>query len=76
MTVSYKQKELNIIATLFNVEPADEPDNLQHEIIELQRRANKVYVRPEDSPILRRRALKFASLFDNLLQKLTLTKTI
>uniref|UniRef100_UPI00358F8063 general transcription factor II-I repeat domain-containing protein 2A-like n=1 Tax=Myxine glutinosa TaxID=7769 RepID=UPI00358F8063 len=31
-----KQRELNIFATPFNVEPADVPDNLQHEIIELQ----------------------------------------
>jgi hypothetical protein len=27
---------LNISATPFNVEPADVPDNLQHEIIQLQ----------------------------------------
>uniref|UniRef100_UPI0035901BC1 general transcription factor II-I repeat domain-containing protein 2-like n=1 Tax=Myxine glutinosa TaxID=7769 RepID=UPI0035901BC1 len=31
-----KQRELNIFATPFNVEPADVPDNRQHEIIELQ----------------------------------------
>ncbi|XP_035862707.1 general transcription factor II-I repeat domain-containing protein 2B-like [Sander lucioperca] len=31
-----KVKELNIFTTPFNVEPADVPDNLQHEIIELQ----------------------------------------
>lgn len=27
---------MNIFATAFNVEPADVPDNLQHEIIQLQ----------------------------------------
>lgn len=31
-----QQMELNIFANLFNVEPADVPDNLQHKIIELQ----------------------------------------
>ena len=31
-----KQKELNVFATLFNVEPADVPDNLKHKTIELQ----------------------------------------
>ncbi|XP_045114791.1 general transcription factor II-I repeat domain-containing protein 2-like [Portunus trituberculatus] len=31
-----KQQELNIFATPFNVVPADVPDNLQHEIIQLQ----------------------------------------
>jgi hypothetical protein len=34
--VKSKQMELNIFATPFNVEPADVPDNLQHEIIQLQ----------------------------------------
>jgi hypothetical protein len=28
--------ELNIFATPFNVEPADVPDNLHHEIIQVQ----------------------------------------
>lgn len=27
--------ELNIFAVLFNVEPADVPDNIQHKIIQL-----------------------------------------
>lgn len=31
-----KQRELNIFATLFSLELADEPDIIQHEIIELQ----------------------------------------
>ena len=31
-----KQKELNIFATPFNVEPADMPDELQLELIQLQ----------------------------------------
>jgi len=90
-----KQRELNIFATPFNVEPADVPDNLQHEIIELQSndelkaRYNnlpllefyKLYVRAEDFPILRRHALKFASLFgttyscEQFFSKLTLAKT-
>nr|KAF6501074.1 hypothetical protein HJG59_008055 [Molossus molossus] len=34
--VKSKQMELNILATPFNVEPADVTDNLQHEIIQLQ----------------------------------------
>ncbi|XP_060767151.1 general transcription factor II-I repeat domain-containing protein 2A-like [Neoarius graeffei] len=71
------EKDLNIFATPFNVEPADVPDNLQHKIIELQSnnelkaRYNnlpllefyKLYMCPEDFPTLRRHALKFASLF-------------
>ncbi|KAI7789328.1 putative general transcription factor II-I repeat domain-containing protein 2-like [Triplophysa rosa] len=62
-----KQKELKIFATPFNVEPSDVPDNLQHEIIELQSNDEckakynnlpllefyKLYVRSEDFPILR-----------------------
>jgi hypothetical protein len=67
--------ELNIFATLFNVEPADVPDNLQHEIIQLQSndelkaRYNslpllefyKHYTRicNDEFPILRRQALKY-----------------
>ncbi len=31
-----KQKEQNIFATLFYVDPADVPDSLKHEIIELK----------------------------------------
>lgn len=31
-----KQKALNILATLFNVEPAGVPDNLQYDTIQLQ----------------------------------------
>ena len=31
-----KQKEVNIFAMLFNVKPADVPDNLQHKNTELQ----------------------------------------
>lgn len=34
--VKSKQKGRKIFATLFNVEPADVPDNLQHKIIELR----------------------------------------
>uniref|UniRef100_A0A8C1LT94 Uncharacterized protein n=1 Tax=Cyprinus carpio TaxID=7962 RepID=A0A8C1LT94_CYPCA len=72
-----KQNELKIFAAPFNVEPSDVPDNLQHEIIELQSNYElkakynnlpllefyKLYVRCEDFPILRRHVLKFASLF-------------
>ncbi|KAM4043803.1 general transcription factor II-I repeat domain-containing protein 2-like [Anomaloglossus baeobatrachus] len=75
--VKSKQMELNIFATPFNVEPADVPDNLQHEIIQLQNddelkaRYNnlpllefyKRYVSNDDFPTLRRHALKFASVF-------------
>ncbi|KAL7395106.1 hypothetical protein ABVT39_010220 [Epinephelus coioides] len=65
-----------MFATLFNVQPADVPDNVQMEIIELQSNNKlkakynnlplldfyKLYVRAEDFPILRRHALKFPSL--------------
>lgn len=75
--VKSKHKELQIFATPFNVEPSDVPDNLQHEIIELQSNDKlkakynnlpllefyKMYIRSEDFPFLRRHALKFASLF-------------
>ena len=69
--VKSKQLELNIFASLFNVEPADVPDSLQHEVIELQSndelkaRYNsllllefyKMYVSAEQYPVLRRHAL-------------------
>lgn len=72
-----KVKELSIFATPFIVEPADVPDNLQHEIIELQSNDElkakystlplldfyRLYVRAEEYPGLRRHALRFASLF-------------
>jgi hypothetical protein len=75
--VKRKQMELNIFATPFNVEPADVPDNLQHEIIqvqssdELKARYNnlpllefcKRYISNEEFPTLRRHALKLASVF-------------
>uniref|UniRef100_A0A9J7YT13 SPIN-DOC-like zinc-finger domain-containing protein n=1 Tax=Cyprinus carpio carpio TaxID=630221 RepID=A0A9J7YT13_CYPCA len=90
-----KQNELKIFAAPFNVEPSDVPDNLQHEIIELQSNDElkakynnlpllefyKLYVCCEDFPILRRHALKFASLFgttyccEQFFSKLTLAKT-
>ena len=71
------QKELNVFAAPFNVQPSDVPDNLQMEMIELQNNNElkakynnlslldfyKLYVRAEDFPILRRHLLKFASLF-------------
>jgi hypothetical protein len=69
--------ELNIFATPFNVEPADVPYNLQHEIIQLQSddelkaRYNnlpllefyKRYISNDDFPTLRRHALKYAYVF-------------
>ncbi|KAK3894994.1 hypothetical protein Pcinc_001287 [Petrolisthes cinctipes] len=75
--VKSKQQELNIFAIPFNVEPVDLPDNLQHEIIQLQSddklsaRYNNFsllefyrrYVIADDFPILRRHALKYASVF-------------
>ncbi|XP_074050066.1 general transcription factor II-I repeat domain-containing protein 2A-like isoform X2 [Macrotis lagotis] len=75
--VKSKQMELNIFATPFNVEPAHVPDNLQHEIIDLQSddelkaRYNnlpllefyKRYVGNAEFPTLRRHALKYASVF-------------
>lgn len=75
--VKSKQMELNIFSTPFNVEPADVPDNLQHEIIQLQsndelkaRYSNlpllefyKRYISNEEFPTLRRHALKYASVF-------------
>ena len=89
------QKELDVFATPFNVQPSDVPDNLQMEIIDLQNNNElkakyhnlslldfyKLYVRAEDFPILRRHALKFASLFgttyrcEQFFSKLTLAKT-
>ncbi|XP_073687696.1 general transcription factor II-I repeat domain-containing protein 2A-like [Garra rufa] len=93
--IKSKQNELKIFAVPFNVEPSEVPDNLQHEIIELQSNDElkakynnlpllefyKLYVRSEDFPILRRHALKFASLFgttyccEQFFSKLTLAKT-
>nr|KAF6426423.1 hypothetical protein HJG59_009131 [Molossus molossus] len=75
--VKSKQMKLNIFATLFNVEPANEPDNLQHEIIQLpsndelkSRCSNlpplefyKHYLSNDEFPTLRRHALKYASVF-------------
>jgi hypothetical protein len=69
--------ELNIFAAPFNVEPADVPDKLQHEIIQVQRddelkaRYNnlpllefcKRYISNDEFPTLRRHALKYASVF-------------
>uniref|UniRef100_A0A8C4FES4 HAT C-terminal dimerisation domain-containing protein n=1 Tax=Dicentrarchus labrax TaxID=13489 RepID=A0A8C4FES4_DICLA len=85
------QKELDMFAMPFNVQPSDVP----MEIIELQNNNElkakynnlslldfyKLYVRAEHFPILRRRALKFASLFgttyscEQFFSKLTLAKT-
>ncbi|XP_070409546.1 general transcription factor II-I repeat domain-containing protein 2A-like [Nothobranchius furzeri] len=71
------QKELDIFATPFNVQPFDVPGNLQMEIIELQNNTElkakynnlslldfyKLYICAEDFPNLRRHALKCAYLF-------------
>jgi hypothetical protein len=71
--VESKQMELNIFATPFNVEPADVPDNLQHEIIQLQSN--------DDFPTLKRHALKYASVFgttyicEHFFSKLTIAKS-
>lgn len=65
-----------MFATPFTVQPSDVPDNLQMEIIELQKNNKlkakynnlslldfyKLYIHAEDFPILRRHALKLASL--------------
>ncbi|KAK0144405.1 General transcription factor II-I repeat domain-containing protein 2A [Merluccius polli] len=78
-----------MFATPFNVQPSDVPDNLQMEIIELQNNNElkakynnlslldfyKLYVRAEDFPILRRHALKFASLFGTTYRCPVLFKT-
>ncbi|TWW71158.1 General transcription factor II-I repeat domain-containing protein 2A [Takifugu flavidus] len=89
------QRELDMFATPFNVQPSDVPDKFQMEIIELQNNNElkakynnlslldfyKLYVSAEDFPILRRHALKFASLFgttyrcEQFFSKLTLAKT-
>nr|KAF6500948.1 hypothetical protein HJG59_007971 [Molossus molossus] len=75
--VKSKQMEFNIFATLFNVEPVDVPDDLQHEIVELQRddelkaRYNnlpllevyKRYISIDEFPTLRRHILKYTSMF-------------
>eukprot|EP00066_Takifugu_rubripes_P002448 XP_003964395.1 PREDICTED: general transcription factor II-I repeat domain-containing protein 2-like [Takifugu rubripes] len=90
------QRELDMFATPFNVHPSDVPDKFQMEIIELQNNNElkakyhdlslldfyKLYVSAEDFPILRRHALKFASLFgttygcEQFFSKLTLAKTL
>lgn len=74
-----KKNEQNIFATPFNAEPADVSDNLRHEIIKLQSNnklkatvgtttslclssINCVYVL-KIFPVLRRHAVRFASLF-------------
>ena len=90
-----KTNKLNIFATPFNVEPADVPDKLQHKIIELQSNDElkakynnlpllefyKLYVPATDFPVLRRHALRFASVFgttyccEQFFSKLTLAKS-
>nr|KAF6425260.1 hypothetical protein HJG59_009300 [Molossus molossus] len=75
-----KQMELNIFAAPFNVEPAEVPDNLQHNIIqrqsddELKARSNlplpEFYQRSisnDEVPTLRRHALKHASVSEKLI---------
>lgn len=89
------QKELDMFVMPFNVQPVDVPENLQMEIIELQSNNElkakynnlplldfyKLYIGAEDFLILRRHALKFASLFgttyrcEQFFSKLTLAKT-
>jgi hypothetical protein len=86
-----KQMELNIFPTPFSVEPADVPDNLQHEIIQLQsndelkaRHNNlpllefyKRYISNDEFPT----ALKYASVFgttyccEQFFSKLTIAKS-
>nr|KAF6492494.1 hypothetical protein HJG59_009685 [Molossus molossus] len=74
--VKNQQMEFNIFATPFNVEPADVPDNLQHEITQLQSddelkaRYNlpllefyECYISNDEFPTLRTHALKYASVF-------------
>nr|KAF6469739.1 hypothetical protein HJG59_011115 [Molossus molossus] len=75
--VKSKQVELNIFATLFNVEPPDVPNKLQHAVIqpqsndELEARYNnlplfefyKCSISNEEFPTLRILALKYASVF-------------
>nr|KAF6492487.1 hypothetical protein HJG59_009679 [Molossus molossus] len=81
--VKSKQMELNIFATLFYVEPNDVPDNLQHEIIQLQSdnllktkynnfpllEFYKHYISNYELPTLRRHALKYASVFGTTYHK-------
>ncbi|KAJ8038488.1 General transcription factor II-I repeat domain-containing protein 2A [Holothuria leucospilota] len=92
--VKEKQEELSTFATPFNVEPVDVPENLQLEIIQLQSndelkaRYNNLpllefyqrYIRVDDFPILRRHALRYASVFgttyccEQFFSKLTLAQ--
>nr|KAF6471666.1 hypothetical protein HJG59_011038 [Molossus molossus] len=71
-----KQVKLDIFATPFNVELADVPDNLQHEILQLQSDDElkatynlpllefyNRYISNDECPTLRRHALKYASVF-------------
>lgn len=68
----------NIFSTPFNVEPADVPVNLQHEIIQLSLlEFYRRYASAVDFPILRRHELKYTSVFGTIycceqLSKLTL----
>ena len=75
--VKSKQMELNIFATPFNVEPADMPDELQLELIQLQcddelkaRYSNlpllefyRRHISNNAYPTLRKHALRYASVF-------------
>ncbi|XP_074045122.1 LYR motif-containing protein 9 isoform X1 [Macrotis lagotis] len=75
--VKSKEMELSIFATPFSVEPADVPDNLQHEIIQLQSNDElkarfshlpllefyQRFISNDEFPTLRRHALKYASVF-------------
>ncbi|CDW60368.1 hypothetical protein TTRE_0000874001 [Trichuris trichiura] len=75
--VKSRQMQLNIFAIPFNVEPVDVPDELQHEIIQLQSDDElkakynnfpllefyKRYISNDEFPVLRRHALKYASVF-------------
>ncbi|CDW58614.1 Dimer Tnp hAT domain containing protein [Trichuris trichiura] len=87
--------QLNIFAIPFNVEPDDVPDELQHKIIQLQSDDElkakynnfpllefyKRYISNDEFPVLRRHALKYASVFrttyccEQFFSKLTIAKS-
>lgn len=85
--IKSKQKELNIFAISFIVEPSDVPDSSQHNVIDLKVQITNLpllelsYLCGEDFSFPRRHALKFTPVFETphcceqFFSKLTLAKT-
>ena len=95
LDIKCKEMELDIFASPFNVVVTDVPSNFQHEIIELQSDSTlkamyqnipllnfyQRYINADDFPVMRKHALKYASLFgstyrcEQFFSKLNLTKS-